>query len=131
MKLITYLIQKAGERKKTNQNIHYKGEHIDEKTVQEDFSSIYNLMKIEELYITDNVTMEQVSNELFAVLSTLKSFVIFSRSDETIIMLKLDTDKMLVVDSHKEKHGVVDISAAVQYINKLNKYRGTVNIGYV
>jgi len=129
-KLVTFLIKKSGERKKNNKNIHYKGENIDDKTIQKDFPITFKQMGFKELHIVNSVSMEQASNELYGIISQIKQYIIFTRSDETIMMIKLNNDKLLVVDSHKEKHGSVDIYTAIKYINKFAKYKGTIDIGY-
>lgn len=131
--LIVTLIQKAGERKKNNKSIHQEGENPDDETIKKDFK-MAKKMKFHDLNTVDEQGKEYAINTIGMSLMNLKSneFVIITRSQETFMIVKLtdklDDDKYLVIDSHKTKHGTVNLMDALLYIIKNNKYIGLIKM---
>ena len=129
---ILELIKQAGERKKNNPNIHERGEYIDQETVKNDFTDIYNNLTFTEVGSPDEESFAIAQNNLYMLLMDTKigGYMMVTRSHETFIMLKLDLETMLVVDSHQAFHGTLNLEKATQYILKNGIYRGLSQIGY-
>jgi len=128
---ILKLIKEAGIRKMSNSNIPYKGEYLNQDTVKKDFPNIVKKMEFIEMNTVDPEGSEYAKNTLFLQLFTLQlgDCMMIIRSEETFLIIKIDNDAYLVVDSHKDRHGTVDTIKAVQYITRFNIYKGLVQIG--
>jgi hypothetical protein len=126
------LIQTAGERKRNNPKIHHRGEYIKCETTKMDFPEIYNTMTFMEFGSPDNESFNIAQNNIYMSLmdTDIGGHIIITRSDETFIMLKLDFENFLIVDSHQPCHGTVNIELAMQYILKSGTYKGLTQIGY-
>ncbi len=129
---IQEIIVKAGERKKNNNDIPYDGEYIDADTIKQDFPNIINKMNFMELDIVDTLTLENSTNELYMYFMELNigNYMIITRSQETIMFVKIGTTDILVVDSHKTKHGILTIEDCVRYVTRNGDCKGIISIGY-
>lgn len=129
--LIYNLIVKAGDRKRDNEEIDYKGEYLNSKTILEDFE-ISKKMKFMDFNTVDEEGSEYAVNTLFLLIFDLpdKGFLMVTRSEETFLLIKLSAESILVIDSHKSEHGTVDISNAIRYITRDKVYKGLIQIGY-
>lgn len=130
---ILNLIVAAGERKRDNPNIDKSGEYINQETTKDDFPEVFNKLTFREVGTPTEESFEIAQNELYMMLmdTQLGEYMIVTRSHETFIMIKIDFEKFLVVDSHQAFHGTVSIEKATHYILKNGTYRGLTQIGYV
>jgi len=121
-KFIYELISRAAHRKSNNNRIHNDGEFINQDTIKEDFLDIYNQTEYKEygISVSDPVSIDIFNNDMFmGLISTpINEYVIVNRSNETFLLLKLEQEKFLVVDSHQPKHGTIDIYDAIRYITR-------------
>lgn len=129
--LIKNLILQAADRKKTNSSIPFDGEFINHQTVQQDFSEIYQQTEYSELGITTELDYEILLNNVFMKMLELpvNRWIIVNRSHETFVMIKVDGETYLIVDSHKTKHATVNTEDAIKYITRNGTYRGFVQLG--
>lgn len=129
---ILQLIKLSGERKRNNPKINVKGEYIKCDTVLNDFGDIYKEMTFLEVGSPDDESFAIAQNNLYMILMDVEigGYMMVTRSDETFIMLKLDFENLLIVDSHQPIHGTVNIEKATQYVLKSGIYRGLTQIGY-
>ena len=127
------LIIAAADRKENNEDIHVRGEYINQETVLKDFSDIMSNMKFQEFNTVDPQGSEYATNTLFLLILDLPihGFVMITRSQETFLLIKLSNDKLLVVDSHKSGHGTVNLENAIKYITRDKLYKGLIQIGYL
>ena len=130
---IRNIILLASERKKNNSKIHERGEYIKCETTEKDFPEIYNVMTFAEVGSPDDESFAIAQNNLYMLLmdTEIGGYMMITRSDETFIMLKLDFENLLVVDSHQPFHGTLNIETATQYILKSGTYKGLSQIGYI
>lgn len=128
---ISKIILAAAERKKNNKKIHYDGEYINQYTIKEDFNDIYNMTEFKEMNTADNEGKEYAMNTLVLIMFDMKinDYIIVTRSQETFVMFKISDELFLVVDSHKDIHGTVDIFNAVNYITRFDVYKGLIQLG--
>jgi len=123
--LIHELITKAGRRKGNNNKINHEGEFINQATILEDFPDIYNNTDYKEYGISTNdpLSVEIFENNMFMDLIQIPidEYIIVNRSNETFLLLKIDSEKFLVVDSHQPRHGTLDIYNAIKYITRNGK----------
>ena len=126
------LIRTAGVRKRDNPKIHVRGEYINQDTIKTDFPDVHNSLKFQEFATPDQESFDINQNNLYMLLFEIdpNGFLIVTRSDETFIMIKLDVERFLVVDSHQPWHGTVGVEKATHYILKNGVYRGLTQIGY-
>lgn len=124
------LILQACERKKNNPNIDQQGEYINQPTVYEDFD-IAHFMQFSEMGIATDEDLEIVINNICIMLLDVQigNFAIVNRSMETFLMMKIEDDKFLIIDSHQPIHGVVDLSGVCKYITRHDKVKGNIQIG--
>lgn len=127
------LIIEAANRKAYNQEIDKTGEYINGKTIYNDFPEIVNNMEFQEFNTVDQNGSEYAINTLFLLILDLplNKYVIITRSQETFLIIKLPSEKLLIVDSHKAKHGIVDLEGCIKYITRFGIYKGLIQIGYL
>jgi hypothetical protein len=129
--LIKNLIIKAGDRKKNNQAIKEDGEYIDEQTIKSDFSEIVKKIQYQDENIVSNMAMENFSNNMYITLLNIPILgcLIINRSNETILLIKINNLNYLVIDSHQSKHGIVDHINAIKYITRNGLSMGVIQVG--
>ena len=129
--LILKLITASAKRKKENKDINYDGEYINQDTVKKDFDAIYNKMEFMEMGCPDEESFNISINNLFFLLVEMSynGFMMITRSKETFIILKLDNENFLVVDSHQTVHGSCNFEGVTKYIFKDGKYKDLIQIG--
>jgi len=127
---ILNLLKLASDRKKNNPQIDKRGEYINCETTKNDFPEIYESMTFTEIGSPDEESFAIAQNNLYLLLLDTSDYMMVTRSDETFIMLKLDFELVLVVDSHQPCHGTLSLEKATHYILKNGTYRGLSQIGY-
>jgi hypothetical protein len=129
--IIRGLIINAGKRKQEKKDISEEGEYINESTILNDFPNICNKMEYLEMNTVDRNSLSYTKNTLYIILIEMnyKDYMIVTRSHETFIIIKIDTDKYLIVDSHKNKNGYCNILDTIRYITKYDKYKDLIQIG--
>jgi len=129
---ILNLIKAASERKRGNPKIDQRGEYIKCETTKTDFPEIYQAMTFTEIGSPDDESFAIAQNNIYMLLMDVEigGYMMVTRSDETFIMLKLDFENFLIVDSHQPVHGKVNLEKGTQYILKSGVYRGLSQIGY-
>jgi len=127
---ILNLLKLASDRKKNNPNIDIKGEYINCETTKQDFPEIYKSMTFTEVGSPDEESFAIAQNNLYMLLLDTSDYMMVTRSDETFIMLRIDFELVLVVDSHQAFHGTLSLEKATHYILKNGTYRGLSQIGY-
>jgi len=131
--LIVDLIKSAAERKKTNINIHQDGEYIDQDSVSCDFKNIVDKLEFCEMNTLNANSLLYTKNHIYLTFIEMdyKDYLIVNRSSETFLIIKLDLDSFLIVDSHKDIHGTVNLDDAIQYITRYDIYKGLIQLGYI
>jgi hypothetical protein len=126
------LIVAAGERKRNNQKIHDRGEYINQESVRDDFPDIYNQLVFKEVGTPTEESFAIAQNELYMMLMdvVIGGYMFVTRSHETFIMIKIDFDQFLVVDSHQAFHGTLSLEKGTHYILKNGTYKGLTQVGY-
>lgn len=123
------LIQQAAKRKSNNKNINLEGEHIDQLTIKEDFWNLTVCMEFIQKDIVDSQDLEKAKNEIYMELISMKNYLLVTRSQETFLLIKLEDDKYLAVDSHRRLNGTVNTENAIKYITKFGNYKGNISLG--
>lgn len=129
--LIKSLILKAAERKKQNREIHEEGEFIDQNTIRNDFPDIFRQTKYKELIIATDFDFFVFENELLEILVMMQEldYLIVNRSNESLLMFKLNEFEFLVVDSHQSAHGILNVNNVILYVTRGNQTKGVIQIG--
>lgn len=129
---ISKLIRDAGERKNKNKNINCDGEFINQETIKNDFPEIYDTISFKDLGIASDLDLEIFINNIFIDIMdlSLNDCLIINRSSETFLAIKIDQEDFLIIDSHQNKHGIVQLENLIDYITKFKKYRGNIQIGF-
>lgn len=120
--LINILILQGAKRKQSL-TIHFDGERIDEDTVKNDFSDIYNQIQFYEYGLPTDIESEIFINDWYGNLLILENnqALIINRSHETFLVIKIDDDKFWIIDSHREKHGYVNTLNLLSYITRFEQ----------
>lgn len=129
--LIIDLVKQAGERKKNNQLINNEGEFMNEDTIKKDFEKIYNNTEYREIIITEYNDIDQIEDEIYSIIlgMTIFSYIIVTRSNETIIIFRINLNKYLIIDSHQPYHGLTNCNSVIKYITRDMTLKGTIDIG--
>ena len=79
----------------------------------------------------DNEGLEYAKNTICLKLFDMieKDYIMVTRSQETFLMIKIDNDEFLVIDSHKSAHGTLNTMNAIKYITRYDLYKGLIQIG--
>jgi len=130
---ILELIIAAGERKRNNPDIHERGEYINQETIKADFPEIYNRLTFKEVGTPTKESFAIAQNELYMMLmdTEMGGCMFVTRSHETFVMIKIDFERFLVVDSHQAFHGTLSLEKGTHYILKNGIYKGLTQIGYI
>jgi hypothetical protein len=132
--LVVKLMEQACKRKCNNTMIHSEGEYIDEDTLKVSFPNLYDSFQFVEIIIKKVDNENNIVKNKEKIENALKSLkvnepIIFLRSYETFIMIKLNNDEFLVVDSHQPYHGKVSVKNAIEYIILAGLFSGSLYYG--
>lgn len=113
--LIFNTILAAAKRKQDNPYINDDGEYLDRDTIVADFKHIVDTLTFKEFNTVNEESLAFAQNTIFLELidMSILKYIMVIRSHETFIMIKLDSNSFLVIDSHKTKHGTVTIATCV------------------
>ncbi len=130
--LFMLLMQIASERKLSNPEINLEGEFINEKTIQQDFSNIYENMNYYEFIIgnfcEDNDKNIKQIEELIENLSLHKP-IIMCCNVNVFVIFKLSDDELLIIDSHVPYHGKIKKNKFINYIILDVGFNGIISLG--
>ena len=129
--LIIDLVKQAGERKNNNSLIKEEGEFINECTVKKDFEKIYGNTEYREIIMIEYNDIDKIEDETYLIMLDMDifSYIIVTRSNETIIIFRINSNKYLIIDSHQPYHGITNCNSAIKYITRDMTLKGTIDIG--
>lgn len=132
VKVFIILMKMASDRKLSNPEIRIEGEFLDEPTIKNDFSEIYDAMEYFEYIIgefcEDSKKNIGVITELFDKLTQFQPIII-CREVNIFVIFKLTNDEFLIVDSHIPLHGKIHKDKLINYITWEGNFNGIITLG--